>query len=87
MAYRWINEFNEMKFAYHVNYSIPQAAWCAEITSDDDIIRVELGRSVPFNEDFFVSGVWDGDFEKGDFTRCKFACCTGAVLTDVNRGG
>lgn len=32
-----------------------------------------------------MSGVWDGYFDKGDFSHAHFACCTGAVLTNVNR--
>lgn len=76
-----------MKFNYHINKNIPQGAWCATLTCGNEQINVELGVSVPHNEQFFVSGVWDDDFDKANFNNCHFACCTGAKLTNSNMGG
>lgn len=77
-----------MNFKYIINDKIPQAAWCACIKPGNDSIAVIIGKAVPHNEHFFVSGVWDGDFKAGRFDSANFPCCTGArLLTDVNTGG
>ena len=69
-----------MKFVYSIKSSLPPLSWLAKVEKSSDIIQVIAGESVEIFDDFFVSGVWDGDFETGDFDNCNFACCTGARL-------
>ena len=69
-----------MKFVYSIKSSLPPLSWLAKVEKLSDIIQVIAGESVEIFDDFFVSGVWDGDFETGDFDNCNFACCTGARL-------
>lgn len=56
-----------MKFEYQKNESIPSLSWLAEINESGGVIRVVCGAKVECSERFFVSGVWDGPFEKGEF--------------------
>lgn len=74
-----------MKFNYTVNPDIPQAAWYLSIEKGSDKINVELGTAIPHNDDFFVAGVWDGDFKKGRFDTAAFACCSGAIICEAPR--
>lgn len=70
-----------MKRAFIFNQldSIPPLSWLMKITKDENIL-VKHGKFVEHKDDFFVSGVWDGNFEKGDFIYAKYSCCTGAKL-------
>ncbi|MCM1141799.1 MAG: hypothetical protein NC453_24780 [Muribaculum sp.] len=69
-----------MKFNYIVNANIPQAAWCLIMHKRCESVDVELGQTVPHNDNFFFSGVWDGEFSAGDFINASFVCGTGAKL-------
>lgn len=73
-----------MRFDYCINKQIPQAAWCAVLSMNSDIVEVEIGTAVPHRPDFFVTGVWDGVFSEGAFDEAHFACCTGGK---ISRGG
>ena len=63
---------------------IPQGSWCAILTAGNEEIDIEAGKAVPCFPNFFVSGVWDGDFKDGDFSNSNFPCCTGAKLINEN---
>lgn len=71
-----------MGFNYTIKDSLPPLSWLAIINKDNEIVTVFAGHSVEVKDDFFVSGVWDGEFEKGDFDNCNFSCCTGAKFKD-----
>ncbi len=58
----------------------PKLAWYAEWNKHDDSIRVFHGDAVEVREDRFFEGVWDGDFEKGEFQHAPAFCGSGVVL-------
>ncbi len=73
-----------MKFVYtKLGDSLPSLSWLA-VMGTDGTVEIIHGKSVCCTPDFFVSGVWDGRFEDGDFDTCNFSCCTGARITDNN---
>ena len=76
-----------MVFVYNVIDSLPALAWLAKIEKDSSIISICCGNKVEITNSYFVAGVWDGDFNKGDFDTCRFSCCTGGKLTDIMGGG
>lgn len=75
-----------MVFVYNVIDSLPALAWLAKIEKDSSIISICCGNKVEITNSYFVAGVWDGDFNKGDFDTCRFSCCTGGKLTDIMGG-
>lgn len=76
-----------MRFAYQLNQNLPKAAWCATIVKDSDIVEVEVGVAVELKPEFFVSGVWAGNFNDGNFVDADFVCCTGGKVKKCKRGG
>ena len=64
---------------YELLDNIPVLAWLMQVTSSEMMI-VKHGRMVECKSDFFVSGVWDGDFATGDFITSNFSCCSGGSL-------
>ncbi len=75
-----------MKFEYELNSCIPRGAWCAMISRGCDVVRVITGKSVCKTENWFVFGVWDGEFSSGRFDRAQFACCSGANVNNCKWG-
>lgn len=71
-----------MKFEYQKNESIPSLSWLAEINESRGVIRVVCGAKVECSERFFVSGVWDGPFEKGEFDTALSFLGTGGILKE-----
>lgn len=71
-----------MKFEYQKNESIPSLSWLAEINESGGVIRVVCGAKVECSERFFVSGVWDGPFEKGEFDTALSFHGTGGILKE-----
>lgn len=75
-----------MKFNYNVNHKISRGAWCAVVEKGKAVINVEIGLAVEHTSDFFVQGVWDGEFSDGDFMSAHFSCCTGANVNKSKQG-
>lgn len=72
-----------MRFEYQKNESIPSLSWLAEISKRGRVINITHGTTVECYENFFVSGVWDGEFEKGEFdTALSFHGTGGIALED-----
>lgn len=69
-----------MKIIYKI-CDIPGLSWLAELTINHEDIIVYVGKDVECNEQRFVSGVWDGDFDNSDIISAEFACCSGGVLS------
>ena len=69
-----------MKIIYKI-CDIPGLSWLAELTINHEDIIVYVGKDVGCNEQRFVSGVWDGDFDNSDIISAEFACCSGGVLS------
>lgn len=75
-----------MKFSYKINKSIPVGAWCAIIERGNEIISVEIGSAVEHTTNFFVQGVWDGEYSDGNFYNAHFACCSGGNVNICKSG-
>jgi len=73
-----------MEFRYTIKETLPPLSWLAIMRKGCETIEVFAGSAVEVFDNFFVSGVWDGNFEQGDFEDCNFACCTGARLKGDN---
>lgn len=71
-----------MKFEYQRNESIPSLSWLAVINKMGGVIKVIHGGMVECGECYFVSGVWDGAFEEGEFDTALSFQGTGGVLKD-----
>ncbi len=71
-----------MELRPSANFSLPKLAWIAEVNRTDQIVTLHHGPLVEVRQNFFIEGVWDGPFAKGDFgeTECVFG--TGAILKD-----
>lgn len=69
-----------MKLKYSINQNIPKLAWYAEICKGQDIVEVECGDNIEYNEEWFVEGAWCGNFQKGNFSDDIFFLGTGAIL-------
>lgn len=73
-----------MKFKYHRNNSLPRLSWGAIITKNKKDIDVFHGNWVETNSNFFVEGVWDGIFEKGEFEKSSLFMGSGGKIQDNN---
>lgn len=69
-----------MKLEYSINHNIPKLAWYAEVHKGKDVVEVECGDNIEYNDEWFVEGAWCGDFQKGNFSNDIFFLGTGAVL-------
>lgn len=76
-----------MTIKYQRIASIPKGAWCAVTTFGEAVAKVYVGTAVETNPDYFVQGVWNGEFKKGNFIGSNFSCCTGGVVNKCERGG
>ena len=71
-----------MKFKYQLNESLPPLAWLAKFNKRGGEIKTLHGSMVECRDSFFVSGVWDGEFEKGEFDTALSFHGTGGILRD-----
>lgn len=69
-----------MRFVYR-QCNIPSLSWLAAMNKNTDEVVVYHGDMVECRDEWFVSGVWDGGFNQGDFDKSHFACCSGAKLS------
>lgn len=67
-------------FRYHVYDYLPKLGWSMIVHKGQNEIDVNVGIDVEINENWFVSGVWDGDFERADFANAEFFCGTGVKI-------
>ena len=74
-----------MKFVYKLIEELPALAWLAQFKKNTDEILVVHGPKVECHSEFFVSGVWEGEFSKGGFSTAVAFQGTGIQL--INRGG
>jgi hypothetical protein len=54
---------------YHLINELPRLGWLADVDRDKGVVSVFHGKSVECEADWMVEGVWDDDFEKGNFHR------------------
>jgi len=59
---------------------LPKLAWVAEVNRANGIVTLQHGSAVEVRDGFFIEGVWNGPFNKGDFgeTDCVFG--TGGII-------
>ena len=74
-----------MNLKYIENKQLPPLAWCAVISKKSETVEVTAGCMVECMENGFVSGVWDGDFQKLDLENTLYLCCSGGYIYE--RGG
>lgn len=67
---------------YQLRSDWPKLAWCAEILPAGRGILVRHGPGVETRPDWFVEGLWDGDFDAGDFDLTDIFFGSGARLRD-----
>ena len=65
---------------YEINPKLPKLAWLAEINKKTKNIVVHVGKHVECTDNYFVSGVWDGDFSEGGFDESSVFYGTGAKI-------
>ena len=56
---------------YHPNKDLAKLAWLARVDPDSENILIIHGPSVECKNDWLVEGVWDDDFERGNFHRSE----------------
>jgi hypothetical protein len=55
------------KIDYHCLAELPKLAWVASVDLDRGSLSVFHGEAVECRDEWMVEGVWDGDFESGNF--------------------
>lgn len=60
---------------------LPRLAWIARV-SPSNKVTVYHGRNVELHDNWFVEGVWDGEFGLGDFHKSFFFFGTGMRVSD-----
>lgn len=68
------------EFRYHPLDRFPKLGWAMIIRKDSAEVDVYCGSMVETKENWFVSGVWDGEFSEADFASAEFFCATGAKI-------
>ena len=71
-----------MKFTYYKYEQLPRLSWCAVMEKGKGNIDVYCGPWVETFENFFVEGVWDNDFEKGNFDESIFFMGSGGIIKE-----
>ena len=71
-------------FKYLVHEQLAKLGWCMKMEKGNPEIIVHTGAYVETFPEWFVSGVWDGDFEEADFDNADFLCGT-AVKNHGNK--
>lgn len=69
-----------MKISTKCNVSLPPLSWVAEVDTTAGTTTVTHGKWVEIQDNFFVEGIWDGDFAEGSFDRTSNFFGSGAVL-------
>lgn len=72
------------RISSRVNSQIPKLAWLAEVDRQTGHIDTVLGSSVERTPDWIVEGVWDDDFESGEFHKSEFFFGSG-IRVDADR--
>ena len=72
----------EHNFKYIKHDKLAKLAWSMRIEKDNADVVVHVGDYVETYPDWFVSGVWDGDFIDADFEGAKFLCATAVKKID-----
>ncbi len=68
-----------MEFKYRQLNNLPALSWYAKISTLENIVEVIHGKAVECHPNFFVAGIWDGDFKNGNFIDTAYCAATGCV--------
>ena len=60
-----------MRVQFQLVPLLPKLAWLAEVNLDEMTASVRHGQYVEVRSGFFIEGVWNGPFAKGDFGRTE----------------
>ena len=69
-----------MQIRYHRNLALPTLSWLCEAQLPPTELIVHLGAGVEGADQFFVEGVWNGDFAAAGFDRTECFFGSGAVV-------
>jgi hypothetical protein len=69
-----------MKLTTVLHSSLPKLAWVAEVNRANRIVTLQHGSAVEVRDGFFIEGVWNGPFYKGDFGETDGVFGTGAII-------
>ena len=74
-----------MRLVAHSNHALPKLAWVAVVDRVQGIVTLDHGPLVEVRPTFWIEGVWNGPFQRGDFgtTECVFG--TGGIVADSVR--
>jgi hypothetical protein len=67
---------------YHAVAELPRLAWLASLELGGGILSVFHGSAVELHDEWMVEGVWDGDFDRGDFHRSENFFGSGIRIED-----
>ena len=59
------------RILYHPITELPKLSWLASAELDGETLTVFHGSSVECYEEWMVEGVWDDDFNRGNFHRSE----------------
>jgi hypothetical protein len=70
-----------MKFQASANPSLPKLSWVAEVNRSVGLVTLLHGPAVEVRSTFFIEGVWNGLFEKGEFAESECVFGTGGIIS------
>lgn len=70
------------EFKYKIHEKLAKLGWCMRVEKGNTCITVDAGSYVETYPEWFVSGVWDGDFTKADFDGCDYLCATAVKISE-----
>jgi len=76
----WLIEAMSLRFEFKQFDGLPRLAWCARLESGVTTVTVKHGSWVETNQDFFVEGAWDGQFEEGALDQTLLLMGSGGRL-------
>lgn len=71
-----------MKIKSVENNNLPKLSWLLRIETDNPVAQLKHGSWVECDDDFFVEGVWEGDYENKDIHKAKALMGSGGRITD-----
>ena len=72
----------DLNILYNQVTDLPKLAWLACLILDGKTLEVFHGSSVECHDDWMVEGVWDGEFEQGEFHRSENFFGSGIRIED-----
>lgn len=71
-----------MKFAFEEIPTLPNLAWCIEVSREHAFVTVKHGAGVDRHSDFFYEGCWNGNLSATGLSDAYICAASGAVLKD-----